>query len=128
MTSGPLLQACAPALSLGNTGIYMLKSGSVFRLSSVTFKTVQQIELGQRAQPDGPSQTRWPRRLGLYSRFLLLLQGRLVKRRIQYVLWEGSHTALLRGGGGGESAKPGWGGTTQPRASGREALGFVIEM
>lgn len=51
-----------------------------------------------------------------------------MKQRIQYVLWEGSHTAPLQGGGGGETAKLGWGGTMQPQAGGREALGFVIEM
>lgn len=59
-----------------------------------------------------PSPARWPFsntlavQTGFYSWILLLLQGSLVKRRIQSVLWEGSR-------GGGAGAGPSRGGEGQ---------------
>lgn len=70
-----------------------------------------------------PSPARWPFsntlavQTGFYSWIPLLLQGSLVNRRVQSVLWEGSHGTPCRGGGAG--AVPGWAGQGQcwqPRA------------
>lgn len=125
LTSSSFLPACAPALPLGNAVIYMRKYGSAFSPCSVTFKTIQQIGLGRRARPDGPAQTLLALQTGFYSWILLLLQGSLVKRRVQSVLWEGGHDAPCRGGGAG--AEPGLGGEGQQCLS-TGPFGVVIEL
>lgn len=63
-----------------------------------------------------PSPARWPfsntlaLQTGFYSWMLLLLQGSLVKRRVQSVLREGGHAAPCRGGAAGaEPARAGEG-------------------
>lgn len=120
----PFLLAYAPAPSLGDAGIYMGKYGSAFSPCSVTFKTIQQIQLGPQAQPDGPSQTRWPCKLGV----LLSIPAPAPRQARETA---SSVCALGRQPRSPAPRRRWWGerqaGVGRDEAAGREALGFLAE-